>query len=196
MTTRLGLVDRLSKQCNAESMDRTLPRQSGWQVRAADPQDAGPIREFVCRLSPHTQYLRFFAAVAPPSSSLVRALCGSNGRADVLLVTDGAGDVIGHGMAVDDCTDRGSVSTEIGLVVADSWQNRGLGTTLLGVLARRAADRGVPTMVMEVLPDNQRMLGIISRRWPDAPRERTADSIIVRAAISDGVMRAADRLAA
>jgi GNAT superfamily N-acetyltransferase len=168
--------------------------QAGWRFREPGPQDTERIRAFICDLSPRTQYLRFFAAVAPPSSSLVRALSG--GAGDILLVTDEADHVIAHGMAVDDRTDRGALSTEIGLVVADCWQGQGLGTTLLAVLARRAADRGVPTMVMEVLPDNERMLGIIGRRWPDAPRERTADSIIVRAAITEGVMHAADRPAA
>jgi ribosomal protein S18 acetylase RimI-like enzyme len=167
-----------------------------WRVREAGPQDAVRIHEFVSRLSPRSQYLRFFAAVAPPSSGLVRALCGGNGKADVLVVTDRAGEVIGHGMAADGRTDRGSLSTEIGLVIADSWQGQGLGTTLLSMLARRAANRGVPSLVMEVLPDNQRMLGIIARRWPGAARERTADSIIVRAPIIEGVMNAANRPAA
>jgi GNAT superfamily N-acetyltransferase len=177
----------------------------GWQVSEAGPDDAERIREFICRLSPRTQYLRFFTAVAPPSSSLLRALCRGRGsadgasgpgRADILLITDSAGQVIGHGMAVDDHTCRDAPSTEIGLVITDAWQGQGLGTTLLAFLARRAVDRGVPTLVMEILPDNERMLGIIGRRWPAAPRERTSDSIIVRAPITKGVTRAADRTAA
>ncbi len=165
----------------------------GLRLREAVPRDADAIRDFVCRLSLRTQQLRFFAAVAPPSSGLVRALCGGNGNADILLVTDGAGDVVAHAMAVDD---HGCGSSEIAVVVADKWQDNRIGTTLLGILTDRAAERGVPVMTMEVLPENRRMLGIIARRWPEAERERTADSIIVRAAISKRTGYAADRQAA
>lgn len=179
----------------AESVNRTLVVRYGWQLRTASPRDAGLIREFVCALSVRSQRLRFFAVAAPPSSSLVKALCGGNGGADIIVAADSSGHLIGHGMAVDGWH-RGAPTTEIGLVVADSWQGRGVGTTLLRTLAGRAADRGVGTLVMEVMPENQRMLGIIGRRWPDAERERTPDSIIVRAAIINRAMHAADRPAA
>jgi GNAT superfamily N-acetyltransferase len=144
------------------------------------------IREFVCALSPRSQYLRFFAAVAPPSSGLLRALCGTGG-ADVLLVTDRGGAVIGHGMAADattgDTAARKGLESSIGLVVADDWQRCGIGTQLLDALAGRARRRGVTRLVLEVLSDNRVMLGIIGRRWPDAPAERTPDAIVFRPAI-------------
>jgi GNAT superfamily N-acetyltransferase len=150
-------------------------------LREARPEDATSIREFVCGLSPRSQYLRFFAAVAPPSAGLLRALCGAGG-ADVLLVTDGCGAVIGHGMTADAATDHGRESS-VGLVIADQWQRRGLGTQLLAALVGRAASRGVCDLVLEVLPDNRVMLGIIRRRWPEAPAERTPDAIVFRPAI-------------
>ncbi len=139
------------------------------------------IRDFVCALSPRSQYLRFFAAVAPPSSGLLRALCGAGG-ADVLLVTDRRGGVIAHGMAADAVTGTG-LESSIGLVVADAWQRRGIGTQVLRTLADRAGHRGVGSLTLEVLPDNRVMLGIIRRRWPDAPAERTPDAVVFRPAI-------------
>jgi GNAT superfamily N-acetyltransferase len=164
-------------------MDRTLVAVAF--LRQADPADCAGIREFVCGLSPRTQRLRFFAAVAPPSTGLLRALCGSTGRADVLLVTDGDGTVIAHGMAADTPA-RGGLESSIGLVVADGWQQRGIGTQLIGALTTRAARRGVGSLVLEVLPDNHVMLGIISRRWPDARAERTSDALVFRPAIQSG----------
>lgn len=167
-------------------MDRTLaagPRLAGPALlRQADPADRDAVRDFVCGLSPRTQYLRFFACVAPPSTGLLRALCGAAGRADVLLVTDGRGGIIGHGMAADEPA-GGGLQSSIGLVVADAWQRRGIGTALLRVLAGRAVQRGVSSLVLEVLPDNRVMLGIIRRRWPDAPAERTPDAIVFRPAL-------------
>jgi GNAT superfamily N-acetyltransferase len=144
--------------------------------------DAARIREFVCGLSANSQYLRFFASVAPPSSGLLRVLCGGTG-ADILLVTDERETVIAHAMAADTAV-CGGLAANIGLVVADSWQQQGLGTLLLSTLIGRAARRGVGSLVLDVLPSNDRMLGIIARRWPDAPRQRTRDAIVIRPAIT------------
>jgi len=169
-------------------------------VREAAPGDADAVCQFICDLSSHSRYLRFFASVAPPSSALLTALCGSTG-ADILVVTDSGGRVIGHGMAADDtvpgtvashgCASRETqaddttqVASNIGLVVADQWQDRGLGTLLLSALVGRAARRGARSLVLDILPDNHRMLGIIARRWPDAPRQRTPDAIVVRPVIT------------
>ncbi len=149
-------------------------------IRTARPDDAALIRDFVCGLSVRTQYFRFFTAVAPPSSGLIRSLSGDSGRSDILLVTDDSGAVIGHGMAADAQVGR-THTADLGLVVADRWQGQGLGTTLLRMLTDRAAERGVEALVLEVLPDNRRMLGIIERRWPHASRERTPDAITITA---------------
>jgi GNAT superfamily N-acetyltransferase len=168
-------------------------------VRTASLDDADRIRDFVCGLSPQSRYFRFFASVAPPSTSLLRALCGATGTADILLVTDSRGAVIGHAMAVDACV-AGRLESNIGLVIADDWQQRGLGTGLLSLLVSRAAERGVSTLVLDVLPANDRMRGIITRRWPDAPVERTRDAIVIRPSIGPaafrGGLRAPERSAA
>ena len=157
-------------------------------LRRAGPDDGASIREFVCGLSPRSQYLRFFASVAPPSTGLMRALCGSGG-ADVLLVIDGDGNVIGHGMGADEPAAAGLASS-IGLVVGDEWQRQGIGTLLLSTLISRAWHRGVSSLIFEVLPANYLMLGIIGRRWPGAPAERTPDAIVFRPAITSHIAAA------
>jgi GNAT superfamily N-acetyltransferase len=154
-------------------------------LREAGPADADQISDFVCRLSARSRYFRFFAAVAPPSASLLRALCGGTG-ADVLVVTGSDGRVIAHGMAADDAAPGAGFAANIGLMVADEWQTRGLGTLLLSVLVARAASRGAQSLALDVLPDNTRMLGIIARRWPDAPRRLTPDAIEIRPFITSG----------
>jgi GNAT superfamily N-acetyltransferase len=151
-------------------------------IRQGRQDDAKRVSEFVCGLSPHSRYLRFFASVAPPSSGLLRVLCGGTG-ADILVVTDRSGAVIAHAMAADTAA-LGGLASNIGLVVADPWQQQGLGTLLLGVLIGRASRRGVGSLVLDVLPSNDRMLGIIARRWPDAPQQRTRDAIVFSPAIT------------
>src|ERR1700722_19369806 len=155
--------------------------QDGILIRPAGQDDCDRIREFVSGLSPLSQYFRFFASVAPPSTGLLRTLCGATG-ADILLVTQSDGTVIGHGMAAD-TAGPGPLATDIGLVIADDWQQQGLGTTLLDALIERAAGRGVTQLIFDVLPANDRMLGIARRRWPGAPRERTRDALVIRPAI-------------
>jgi ribosomal protein S18 acetylase RimI-like enzyme len=168
------------------ALRRGSGRAGRYLVRPAAADDAARIRDFVCGLSVRSQYFRFFTAVSPPSSGLLRALTGASGNADILLVTDERGDVVGHGMAAGAGPD-GTRTADVGLVVADGWQGQGLGTTLLSLLAGRAAQRGVTKLVLEVLPDNHRMLGIIERRWPDARRERTLDSVKITASLAGPV---------
>ena len=111
----------------------------------------------MCGLSPRSQYFRFFASVAPPSTGLLRALSGVTGAADILLMTDSGGAMIGHGMAADVRGAAGRLETNIGLVIADEWQQRGLGTALLTELVSRAARRDVHALVLDVLPENDPM---------------------------------------
>lgn len=157
----------------------TVVRTGTGLVRVVRQDDADGVREFICGLSPLSQYFRFFASAAPPSTGLLRALCGSTG-ADVLLVIDGDGRIIGHGMGADVPDGGGGLAANIGLVIADRWQDRGLGTMLLRTLVGRAARRGVTSLVMDVLPANSRMLAIINSHWPDAPKERTPDAMVFR----------------
>src|SRR5215469_3550465 len=170
----------------AGSIERTLPITRLPQaagiglITSAGPADADVIRDFVCGLSPRSQYYRFFASVCPPSTGLLRALCGATGSADILLLTDSRGAMIGHGMAADARAADGRLETNIGLMIGDAWQQRGLGTTLLAMLVSRAARRGVDALVLDVLPENEQMRGIIRHRWPDAAVERTRDALIFR----------------
>jgi len=154
----------------------------GYLVREASPQDAGLIGEFITGLSLHAQYFRFFTAVAPPGPGLLRVL-SDNSRADLLVVINEDGAVVGHGMAVDAVIDSGTFA-DVGLAIADLWQGQGLGTLLLNLLMTRAAARGVSRLEFDVLPDNTRMMRIIDRHWPAASRTRTADSVRIRAQIS------------
>ena len=171
-------------------------------IRPAGHADAEPIRSFITGLSPRTQYRRFFAGVSRPSSALLRGLAGAGNGADIVVATrsdpgrsgpDSGGPqdgrdcgepVIGHAMAADQIAPDGARTVEIGLVVADASQRRGVGSALARVLLARAFARGARTVVMEVLPGNKDVLAMIARRWPAARYERTADSVVVRARLA------------
>jgi GNAT superfamily N-acetyltransferase len=71
-----------------------------------------------------------------------------------------ADDVVG--VARYEPTDRPD-TVEVAFVVQDGWQNRGLGTVLLGDLLRVAAARGIRRFRAWVLADNTRMLDLLNR---------------------------------
>ena len=148
-------------------------------IRQAGGGDLGGLRDFLGGLSAQSRYLRFFAGV-PASTAMLRILAGQRPDADALVATRN-GLIIGHAMAVDTGVPPGAAATEIGVVVADAWQGRGVGSGLIRALASRARDRGATTLVMEVMAENRRVLAMIAGRWPDARHDRSAAYITVRA---------------
>jgi GNAT superfamily N-acetyltransferase len=150
---------------------------SGVQIRPAVAADCEAIGSFIAGLSLRTRFLRFFAPASPPSPSLLRGLCGAAGG-DVLVATDDDV-VVGHAMAADSVGPDGTRVSDVGLVVADRWQNRHVGSAMLRDLAERAAARGVSALVMDILPENRRMLAMISRRWADATYQYRPDAVQV-----------------
>jgi predicted N-acetyltransferase YhbS len=153
-------------------------------VRAGRPADTEAIREFLTSLSAQTRYFRFFAALGP-TAGLLRVLSGGTPGTDILIISDGNGTIVGHGMAAQ-ITAGGRPGVDIGLIVADSWQGQGLGTVLLRLLVARAAERGIGALLVEVLPDNARMLGLIDRHFPLARRTWNGDAISIMADIAAG----------
>ena len=149
------------------------------QIRAASEPDVAAITSFISGLSLRSRYLRFFTG-AGPSSAVIRLLAGTGG-ADVLVATcDGA--VVGHAIAVED--PGPPVLADVGVVVADEWQGRGLGSALLRALVARAGARGVTGLTMSVLPENRRVLAMISDHWPTAGPHAQRDSVTFRVPIA------------
>jgi GNAT superfamily N-acetyltransferase len=173
-----------------EEPDRLVTARPAGAVecRSAAAADCDAIRLFLTGLSLHTRFLRFFTPASPPSSAVLRGMCGGGRTTDALVAThDGV--IVGHAMAVDSLSPEGCLVTDIGLVVADCWQNRGIGSYILDRLVARAMARGVSVLVMDVLPENKQMLAMISRRWADAGYRFGGDSVAARVYLP-GVPRA------
>jgi GNAT superfamily N-acetyltransferase len=150
------------------------------QIRQAGSADDGALRDFLTGLSVRTRYLRFFAGALPTSPAMLGVLAGDRRGVDALVATQ-HGAIIGHAMAVDTADPGGAATAEIGVVVADAWQGRGVGSGLTRALAARAGARGVTTLAMDVLAENRRVLAMIASRWPAARHDRSGDSVTVHA---------------
>lgn len=153
------------------------------EIRPAGAADAEAIRSFVTGLSQRTQHRRFFAGVSPPGPALLRGLCGTGNGADILVAAR-SGLIVGHAMAADGVAADGTKTVDVGLVVADGSQRRGVGSALMRILLARASGRGASAIVMDVQPGNSDVLAMIARHWPSARYESTADSVAVRACLA------------
>ena len=148
------------------------------EIRRAEPSDLVALGDFFAGLSARTRSRRFFAPVTP-TSDMLRRLSGGTGNVEAVVATAGGG-IVGHAMAADLAGSDGDPVTEIGVVVADAWQGRGLGSALVSTLVAGARARGVTSLVMDVLHANPRVLAMITRRWPAADIGVSRDCVTVR----------------
>jgi len=169
-------------------VNRTQARGLGWAggraavaIRQADPDDMPALSDFFAGLSAHTRHLRFFGPVTP-GADLLRTLSGCPGNVDALVAVR-AGVIVGHAMAVDRAEPRelrGIRIADIGVVVNDAWQGRGVGSALMRALVTGAQARGVTTLEMDVLNGNRQVLGMITGHWPGAHVEHNSDGFAIR----------------
>ena len=126
-------------------------------LRPIRPDDAEALSAFHERLSRQSQYLRFFNAHPHLSPIEVQRFTTVDYRDRLALVAEVGGDLVAVARydRVIDTTDA-----EVAFVVADAYQNHGLGALLLHRLAAAAADRGITRFTAETLAENHKMQGV------------------------------------
>lgn len=153
------------------------------QIRPVGCADRAALRDFLAGLSSRTRYLRFFGG-GPASPVLLGVLGGGQGADAIVAARDGA--IIGHAMAVDTPGPDGALVSDLGVVVADAWQGRGVGSRLISALASRARARGATSVTMDVLAENRPMLAMITNHWPSARQYRSGPYLTIRAPLAAG----------
>jgi GNAT superfamily N-acetyltransferase len=151
------------------------------------PADLAALSDFFAGLSVESRYLRFFAPVTP-ARDLLHLLSGGPANGDAIVAV-AAGVIVGHAMAADRTASEdpeepgdacGARATDVGVVVADAWQRRGVGAALMRTLVARAQARGVTSLAMDVLPGNRQVLAMVIGHWPDAAIGHAPDSLDIR----------------
>lgn len=136
------------------------------RLRPIRPDDDSRLVAMHSRLSRDTQYQRFFAALRrlPPEWAHVFANVDYHRR--LALVAEsrpgGTEEPVLIGVGRYEPTDEEN-TVEVAFVVEDPWQDKGLGTILLLELLRAAEARGMRRFRAYVLPDNERILHLLSR---------------------------------
>jgi RimJ/RimL family protein N-acetyltransferase len=126
-------------------------------VRPIDEADADALVRFHGRLSDETTYLRFFAVHPVLHPNEVERFTHVDHRRREAVVALLDGEIVA--VARFDRLGNGD-DAEVAFVVADEFQGRGIGSTLLSELVTRARVLGVRRFVAETLPHNRRMLAV------------------------------------
>jgi len=151
-------------------------------VRAIQPVDKQRLSEFHSRLSPESVYLRYFEykPVLSPRDLAYLTELDFDRRVALVATLSPGGPAPLAGVARYDVLptrDGQPVRAELGIVVEDRHQNRGIGTVLLKHLLGVAHDHGIAEVTAEVLPQNTRMLELVA-----------GAGVPVRRALEEGVI--------
>lgn len=148
------------------------------QVRRASAADQEALRLMFDRCTPRTRYRRFHGPVkAIPERYLADALAGSafhyalvawhaaapppdRGTVDGPEAAPAASP--GAAVALASCRVVGEGAAELGLVIEDAWQRRGLGTRLLRDLITYAAGAGLRVLEAQLLAEQAWIAGQLS----------------------------------
>lgn len=137
-------------------------------VRPVLPSDASLQRAFVRSMSAATRRNRFHGGVADLPAAVLRYMTEVD-YVDHLALVGEIDDASGPRQVAEarwvrrgDAPER----ADFAIAVADDCQGGGLGNTLLGMLERSAAERGIHRLCAHVLQTNRRMIGWLeARAW-------------------------------
>lgn len=121
--------------------------------RSLRPGEDSVVRDLFARLSLPTRYLRFFLPLPVLSDSLLRVIGAAEDQARIAMVAE-ADDIGRQVVALGNVAPADYGRGEVGLVVADAWQRRGIGSALADRLLRAAEDSGYRKFVVYSLIGN------------------------------------------
>ncbi len=140
-------------------------------IRPIRPEDDHVLVHLFDSLSPQSVYQRFFTAMPELTPSMARYLATVNYTNRMAVVAEANGELMG--VARYERTNDPAL-VEIGLVVGDPWQGRGLGRILLREIFRAAQANGLRCYRADVLAENRRMLRLLAEEAKIVERKTEA----------------------
>lgn len=128
-------------------------------IRLARPWDADNVAAMHGRCSEESRYERYFAPVSQWREDQLRRLSGGHRGATLVAIID-SGDIVGLGNVFPE-QPEGQRTAEIAVIVEDSWQGQGLGTSLLQHLIALARRMDFEEVAALVLATNTRMIRML-----------------------------------
>ena len=132
------------------------------RLRLTRPNDAGHVRGFLERLTPETRQRRFLSPMPTVSQAIVDHFTFYDPRERLVIAAtmpgDGGEEIVGLG-------DVSFISTgiaEIGLVVGEEHQSRGIGRLITEAIASLALSRGATHLKAEMLDSNPAVMKLLT----------------------------------
>ena len=160
--------------------DVTLRDGTRVHIRPIRPEDDHVLVHLFDHLSPQSIYQRFFMAMHELTPGMAHHLSHVDYARRMALVAEIGGELIGVGRY--EPTGEPDVM-ELGLVIDDAWQGRGLGRILLRETIRAAASNGIHRFQADVLAENRRMLRILAEEFVIESRKTEAGVATLQLAI-------------
>ena len=163
------------------------------QIRPIRTDDRDELSRFYGGLSADSRYARFHAVGRGIGDEAADVLCGPDHEHREGLVAkiacadpDGAG-IVGH-LCLEPC----EAGFEMAIAVADDWQRRGVGRSLLTAALDWAADHGIARLEASTLSTNGAILRLIaSVERPTRASSPSAGVVIVTIVIGGDAPNAA-----
>jgi acetyltransferase len=156
----------LSSSASLEPESHTLKDGTGVVIRPILPEDADDLQATFQRLSVESIYLRFhsFKKELPDEEARYLATLDYTTRMAFVAICREKGQEIVVGVARYALQDApGPDEAESAVVVADDYQNRGIGKLLLGRLLTYARAKGIRQLRGNLQVGNNRMLDLVRR---------------------------------
>jgi RimJ/RimL family protein N-acetyltransferase len=146
-------------------------------IRALRPQDREELVAAVNRLSPRSLYRRFFGPKRSFSQAEISYFVDIDFERHVALVATieerRRPVIVGSARYIVVAPGE----AEVAFIVADAWQNRGIGARLLRHLVTLAREAGITTFVADVLPDNLGMVKVFEKSGMRIRRQHQTGSV-------------------
>jgi GNAT superfamily N-acetyltransferase len=166
---------------NSTQVSPPLRAPAEVSLRRTRLDDAAALTAMLAGLSLTSAYLRFFTGLRHPSPRLVARLLRSDATHGAWLAMVG-GSPVGHIMwAIT------GEAVELGVVVTDAWQRRGIGRWLIQAALAEAAVAGATAVHLDVHAENRRVVAMLGQSMPDAVVTREDEMLTYRAPMTSAV---------
>jgi len=159
--------DEDSKGCCCQLRDGTEVR-----IRSIKTSDVAACSTMFRACTPKSLYSRYEHVIKQLPDRLAADLCTPDPECERTLVAeirDGdSPSIIGVAQLI---VDPKHETAEYAVLIADPWQNRGMGSAFTDVCLQLARRWGIPRVVAEFLPSNMRMIRILEGRKFDLHRD-------------------------
>jgi len=171
--------------CEVEPVDGSRwtvvpPGADAIAVRRAEPSDSDAVVAMHRRCSAETLRRRYFTETPDLSPTRLRNLLANDPKRHSLVAVHADGNVVGCAQL--HVAERDTA--DVAVLVEDAHQCRGIGSTLLGIMATLGTASGVRVLRGMTQPDNWRLFGALVRAGLEAELTYEGDVPVVTATLS------------